>query len=76
MTLAKRKDRMSTVEKSRDCRPVGKETKLKGETRLWEMQKSDTMACMCFSRSLLIKQRRENGRKLEGELDGEDDLGM
>ena len=31
---------------------------------------------MCFSRSLLTKDRRDIGRKLEGEEEGEDDLGI
>ena len=31
---------------------------------------------MCFSRSFLTKDRRDIGRKLEGEEEGEDDLGI
>ena len=31
---------------------------------------------MCFSRSLLTKDKRDIGRKLVGEEEGEDDLGI
>ena len=50
---------------------LGRKANCRGERRLWERLNCRRMVWMCFSRSLLMIDRREMGRKLLGELEGE-----